>query len=80
MDILQRVKLTNTILVFSNLEISKDSKSLLSLLYQWNPITHTFFTRCQEIFPSLEDVCEILKLLLFEDGVVVNIPLSLDAS
>ena len=33
-DILQRVKLVETILVFSNLEISKDSESLLSLLYR----------------------------------------------
>ena len=33
MDILQRVKFVETNLVFSNLEISKDSESLLSLLY-----------------------------------------------
>ena len=80
MDILQRVKLVNTILVFSNLEINKDNESLLSLLYQWNPTTHTFFTRCQEISPSLEDVYEILRLPLFGVGEVVNIPLSLDES
>lgn len=68
----------NTILVFSNLEINKDNESLLSLLYQWNPTTHTFFTRCQEISPSLEDVYEILRLPLFGVGEVVNIRLSLD--
>ena len=34
MDILQRVKLVETILVFSNLEINKDSESLLSFLYR----------------------------------------------
>jgi len=46
MEILQRVKLVETILVVSNLEISKDSESLLSLLYHWNSITNTFFTGC----------------------------------
>ena len=46
MDILQRVKFVETILVFPNLEISKDSESLLSLLYRWNYTTHTFFTGC----------------------------------
>ena len=76
MYILQRVKLVKTILVFSNLEINKDSKSLLSLLYQWNSVTYTFFTRCQEISPSLEDVYEILRPLLFGDHEEVNISLS----
>ena len=76
MYILQRVKLVKTILVFSNLEINKDSKSLLSLLYQWNSVTYTFFTRCQEISPSLEDVYEILRPLLFGDREEVNISLS----
>ena len=76
MYILQRVKLVKTILVFSNLEINKDSKSLLSLLYQWNFVTYTFFTRCQEISPSLEDVYEILRPLLFGDREEVNISLS----
>ena len=33
-DILQRVKFVETILVFSNLEINKDSESLLSFLYR----------------------------------------------
>ena len=42
-DILQRVKLVETVLVFSNLGISKDSGSPLSLLYRWNSTTHTFF-------------------------------------
>ena len=73
MEILQRVKLVETILIFSNLEISKDSESLLSLLYRWNSITHTFFTRCQEISLSLEDVYKILRLPLSGDGEVVNI-------
>ena len=76
MDILQRMKLVETVLVFSNLEINKDSESLLSLLYRWNSTTHTFFTRCHEISPSLEDVYEILRLPLFIDGKVVNISLS----
>ena len=76
MYILQRVKLVKTILVFSNVEINKDSKSLLSLLYQWNSVTYTFFTRCQEISPSLEDVYEILRPLLFGDREEVNISLS----
>ena len=80
MDILQRVKLVETILVFSNLEISKDSESLFSLLYRWNSTTHTFLTGCQEISPSLEDVYEILRLPLFGDGEVVNISLSHDES
>ena len=80
MYILQRVKLVKTILVFSNVEINKDSKSLLSLLYQWNSVTYTFFTRCQEISPSLEDVYEILRLPLFGDGEVANISLSPDES
>ena len=75
MNILQRVKLVDTILVFFGLEISKDSESLLSLLYQWNSTTHTFFTGCQEISPSLEDVYEILRLPLFGDGEVVDISL-----
>ena len=69
-----------TILVFSNLETSKDSESLLSLLYCWNSVTHTFFIGCQEISISLEDVYEILRHLLFEDGEVVNISLSPDDS
>ena len=69
-----------TILVFSNLEISKDSESLLSLLYRWNSVTHTFFIRCQEISISLENVCEILRHPLFGDGEVVNIYLSPDES
>ena len=60
----------------SSLEISKDSENLLSLLYRWNPITHTFFARCHEISPSLEDVYEILRFPLFRDGEVVNISLS----
>ena len=76
MDILHSVKLVETILVFSNLEISKDCENLLSLLYWWNSITHTFFTGCQEISPSLEDFYEILRLPLFGDGEVVNIFLS----
>ena len=66
--------------MFSNLEISKDSKSLLSLLYRWNSVTHTFFSGCQEISPSLKDVYEILRLPLFGDGEVVNISLSPDES
>ena len=66
--------------MFSNLEISKDSESLLSLLYQWNSVTHTFFIGCQEISLSLEDAYEILRLPLFEDGEVVNISLSPDES
>ena len=80
MDILHSVKLVETILVFSNLEISKDSENLLSLLYRWNSITHTFFTGCQEISPSLEDFYEILRLPIFRDGEVVNIFLSPDES
>ena len=80
MEILQRVKLVETILVFSNLEISKDSESLFSLLYRWNSITHTFFIGCQEISLSLEDIYEILRLSLFKDGEVVNISLSPDES
>ena len=80
MDILHSVKLVETILVFSNLEISKDSENLLSLLYRWNSITHTFFTGCQEISPSLEDFYEILRLPIFGDGEVVNIFLSPDES
>ena len=69
-----------TILVFSYLGISKDSECLLSLPHRWNSITHTFFTRCQEISPSLEDVYEILRLPLFGDGEVANISLSPDES
>ena len=80
MDTLQRVKLVDTIFVFSSLDISKDSKSLLSLLYRWNPTTHTYFTGCQEISPSLEDVYEILRLPLFGDDEIVNISLSPDES
>ena len=68
----------HTVLLFSGLDISKDSESLLSLLYRWNSITHTFFTRCQEVSPSLEDVYEILRLPLFGNGEVANIFLSLD--
>ena len=70
----------DTILVFYSLEISKNSESLLFLLYRWNPTTHTSFTGCQEISPSLEDVSEILRLPLFGDGEVVNITLSPDES
>ena len=80
MDNLQRVKLVNTILMFSSLEISKDNESLLSLLYRWNPTSHTFFTGCQEISPSLEDVYEILRLPLFGDSEVINISLYPDES
>ena len=80
MDNLQRVKLVNTILMFSSLEISKDSESLLSLLYRWNPTSHTFFTGCQEISPSLEDVYKILRLPLFGDSEVINISLYPDKS
>lgn len=76
MDILQRVHLMHTIPIFSGLDIGKENESLLSLLCWWNSTTHTFFTRCQEIFPSLEDVYEILRLPLFGDGEVVNIFLS----
>ena len=50
----------------------------LSLLYRWNSTTHTFFTGCQEVSLSLEDVYEILRLPLFGDGVVANISLSPD--
>ena len=74
------MKLVHTILVFASLEINKDSESLLSLLYWWNPTTHTFFTGCQEISPSLKEVYEILRLPLFGDGEVVNISLSPDES
>ena len=66
--------------MFSNLEINKDSESLLSFLYWWNSTTHTFCIECQEISPSLEDVCEIMRLPLFGDGEVVNISLSPDES
>ena len=69
-----------TIIVFSNLEISKDSESLLSFLYRWNSVAHTFFKGCQEISISLEDVYEILRLALFGDGEVVNISLSPNGS
>ena len=80
MDILQRVKLVETILVLFNLEISNDRESLLSLLYRWNSVTHTFFIGCQEISLFLEDVYEILRLPLFGDGEVVDISLSPDES
>ena len=66
----------HTVLVFSSLDISKDSESLISLLYRWNNTTHTFFTGCQEVFPSLEDVYEILRLPLFRNREVANIALS----
>ena len=78
MDILQKVCLVHTVLVFSSLDINKDSESLLSLLYWWNSTIHTFFTRCQEVSPSLEDFYEILRLPLFRDGEVANIALSPD--
>ena len=78
MDILQKMHLVHTMLVFSKLDISKDSESLLSLLCRRNSTTHTLFTRCQEISPSLEDVYEILRLPLFGDGEVANISLSSD--
>lgn len=52
------------------------SASLLSLLYRWNSTIHTFFKGCQEVFPSLEDVYEVLRLPLFGDGEVANISLS----
>ena len=68
----------HTVLVFSGLDISKDSESLLSLLYWWNSITYTFFIGCQEVSSSLEDVYEILRLPLFGNGEVANIFLSLD--
>ena len=74
------MKLVNIVLVFSSLEISKYSESHLSLLYRWNLTTYTFFTGCQEISPSLEDVYEILRLPLFGDGEEVNISLSPDES
>ena len=80
MDTLQRVHLVHTILEFSSLEINNDSESLLSLLYRWNPTTHTFFTGCQEISLSLDDVYEILRLPLFGDDEVVNTSFSLDES
>ena len=80
MDILQRAQLVHTILVFSSLEISKDSESLLSLLYRLNPTTHTFFTGCQEISLSLGDVYVILRLPLFGDDEVFNTSFSLDES
>lgn len=64
------------ILVFSWLDISKDTEGLLSLLYRWNSTTHTFFIGCQEVSPSLEDVYEILRLPLFGEGDVTNIPLT----
>ena len=78
MDILQRVHLVHTVLVFASLDINKDGESLLSLLYQWNSTTHTFFTGCQEVSPSLEDVHKILRLPMFGDGEVANISLSPD--
>ena len=53
---------------------------MLSLLYSWNFVTRTFFTGCQEISISLEEVYEILRLPLFGDGEVVNISLSPDES
>ena len=53
---------------------------MLSLLYSWNFVTHTFFIGCQEISISLEEVYEILRLPLFGDGEVVNISLSPDES
>ena len=71
MDILQKVNLVHTILVFFGFDINKGSESLLSLLYRWNSITHTFFIGFQEVSPSLEDVYEILRLPLFRDGEVV---------
>ena len=61
----------------SSLDISKDSESLISLLYRWNATTHTFFRGCQEVSPSLEDVYQILRLPLFGDREVANIALSL---
>ena len=78
MDILQKVNLVHSILVFFGFDINKGSESLLSLLYRWNSTTHTFFTGCQEVSPSLEDVYEILRLPLFRDGEVFNIALSPD--
>ena len=65
----------NTILVLSRLDINKDIRGLFSLSYQWNS-THTFFTRCQEVSPTLEDFYEILRLPLLGEGDVVNIPLN----
>ena len=75
-EILQKVHLEHTVLAFSNLDISNDSESLLSLLYRRNSTTHNLFTGCQEVSPSLEDVYEILQLPLFSDGEVANISLS----
>lgn len=60
----------------SFVDINKDIEGLLSLLYRWNSTTHTFFIGFQEVSPSLEDVFEILRLLLFIEGDMVNIPLS----
>lgn len=76
MDILQKVQLVNTMVVFSELAINKNSESLLLLLYRWNSTTYTFFTRGQEVSPSLKDVYEILRFPLFGDGDVANIPVS----
>ena len=78
MEILQKVHLVHTMLAFSNLDISKDSESLISLLYRWNSTTHTFFTGCQEVSLYLEDVYEILRLPLFGDREMANISLSTD--
>lgn len=78
MEILQKVHLVHTVSVFSNLDISKDSESLISLMYCYNSTTHTFFTKCQEVFPSLKDVYEILQLCLFGDGEMANVSLSPD--
>ena len=77
-EYLAKVHLMHIVLLFSGLDISKDSESLLSLLYQCNFITHTFFIGCQEVSPSLKDVYEILRLPLFGNGEVANIFLSLN--
>lgn len=60
----------------SGLNINKYTKGLFSLLYQWNSTTYTFFTGRQEVSPTLEDFYEILRLPLFGEGDVVNIPLT----
>ena len=78
MDILQKVHLVHTVLVFFGLDISKDNESAYFLSYIGGIPLLTFFIGCQEVSPSLKDFYKILRLSLFGDGEVANISLSLD--
>ncbi|KAL6223624.1 hypothetical protein ACLB2K_007007 [Fragaria x ananassa] len=56
-------------------EIHKDDVCLRHLVRRWSPLTHTFVCSRGEFTPTLEDVCNIMRIPIFEESNMFSIEL-----